>query len=81
MNETGGLADGPDHAEVADRGPLGLGSALEEDDAVAALGRGKGVGQSDDAGTDYGDIRFEVGHIAILHRLQDDPQMDADRRR
>ena len=30
------------------------------------LAAARGVGQSDDASADYGDICFDVGHIAIL---------------
>ena len=57
------LADGPDHAEVADGGALRLRGALEEDDAVAAFGGGQGVGQADDAGANDGDVCFVFGHV------------------
>ena len=55
----GGLADGPDEAEVADGSADGGRGALEEHDAETASRGGERVGETDDAGTDDGDVGME----------------------
>ena len=60
---TGRLADGPDHAEVANRCPLGALSTLNDDDPQARASEVVGVGEADDSGSDDGDIKF----FGILH--------------
>jgi len=52
----GGLADGPDHAEVADGGSRGSRAALEDDDALPRFGGGPGVGEAENACADDSDV-------------------------
>lgn len=46
---TGGLADGPDHAEVADRSADWSGGELDHGDRESAFGGGVGVGEAHDS--------------------------------
>ena len=55
-HSTGGLADGPDHAEVADRGGGGVWGFFEDGDGLTGSGGEGGVGQAEDAGADDGDV-------------------------
>src|SRR5262245_24666437 len=47
-----GLTDRPEHAEVADRGPLSPWGAVEHEHAPAAPGGRMRQGEADDAGPD-----------------------------
>ena len=44
---SGRLADGPDHAEVADGGALGAGMAFQHDDPQTLFGEGDDAGAND----------------------------------
>ncbi len=66
VTEAGRLADRPDHAEIADRRPFGLGRTVADDNRQTALGRGPGVGKTDDSGPDNNDI--STLHAAIRVR-------------
>ncbi len=46
------LARDGDEAEIADRGTVGLGVAVDHDDALAAPRRRQGMGEAADAGAD-----------------------------
>lgn len=59
-----GLLAGYGHeAEVADRGAVGLGIAVDDDDALAAPRRRQRVGEADDAGADDGQIVVLIGWL------------------
>jgi hypothetical protein len=57
------LADGPDHAEIADRSALGALATLNYHHTKASASKVVGVGEANDSGSDDGDIKF----FGILH--------------
>ncbi len=64
------LARDRDEAEVADRGAVGLGVAVDHDDALAAPRRRQGMGEAADAGPDDSEIvgrrsRPILGELAV----------------
>lgn len=53
---SGGLADGPDHTEIADGGSLGGGRPFDDDDLEAPFCRSQRVSEAENPGTDNGDV-------------------------
>ena len=69
VHAAGGLADGSDHADVADGGTRGLWAALEDHHRASAPGQGIGVRETQNTRSDDGDIRGLRGHERRGYRI------------
>lgn len=54
------LANGPEHAEVADGSAEGTGVTIKDGDAFALASSDRSVGKADDAGADDDQVKFIV---------------------